>query len=151
MNENTISGDMIGVTLRQLGATSIREIHSMMHIATFDLGGGVEVSYVFNITKGNQYYLQRMRPYALPWGVFADAAQITRFIKEDIAKFRNAVNSSNFKRFVDVAEKMNMFVGQLEALFLSRNVNGGEFDRFDEELDKLLARAAELRDHADPL
>ncbi len=151
MNQNTISGDVIGVTLRQLGATSIREIHSMMHIASFTLEDGVEVVYVFNITKGNQYYLQRMRPYPLPWGVFADTAQITRFIKEDIAKFRNAAHSSNFNRFITMAENVNMLVGQLEELFLNSNVDSNEFHDFDQQLDHLLALATQLRSHADPL
>lgn len=151
MNENTISGDLIGVSLRQLGATSVREIRSMMHIATFDLGDGIEVSYVFNITKGNQYYLQRMRPYALPWGMFADAGQIVRFITSDIEKFRNAVNSSNFKEFVGLAEKTTMLVTQLEAVFLNNNVTPESLRAFDEELDKLLGKADDMREHASPL
>ena len=35
MNANSISGDMINFRLRQLGATSIREINSIMHIVRF--------------------------------------------------------------------------------------------------------------------
>ena len=53
MNANSISGDMINFRLRQLGATSIREINSIMHIVRFQLENGFEVAYVFNITKNN--------------------------------------------------------------------------------------------------
>ncbi len=151
MNENTINGDLIGVSLRQLGATSVREIRSMMHIATFDLGNGVEVSYVFNITKGNQYYLQRMRPYSLPWGVFADAAQIVRFITSDIKKFRNAVRSSNFNEFVSLAEKTTMLVTQLEAVFLNHNVTPESLQAFDATLEQLMMRADDMREQSSPL
>ena len=151
MNENTINGDIIGVSLRQLGATSVREIRSMMHIATFDLGDGIEVSYVFNITKGNQYYLQRMRPYALPWGMFADAAQIVRFITSDIEKFRNAVHSSNFKEFVGLAEKTTMLVSQLEAVFLNNNVTPASLPAFGDELGRLMSKTDDMREQASPL
>ena len=94
MNANSISGDMINFRLRQLGATSIREINSIMHIVRFQLENGFEVAYVFNITKNNKYFLQRMRPYALAHGKMADAESIVAFITEDIAKFRQAQRSS---------------------------------------------------------
>ena len=61
MNQNTVTGDYININLRQLGATSIKEFNSIMHIAEFDLGDGLIVSYVFNITRHNKYFLQRMR------------------------------------------------------------------------------------------
>lgn len=38
MNQNTVTGDYININLRQLGATSIKEFNSIMHIAEFDLG-----------------------------------------------------------------------------------------------------------------
>ena len=40
MNQNTVTGDFININLRQLGATSIKEFNSIMHIAEFDLGDG---------------------------------------------------------------------------------------------------------------
>ena len=55
MNQNTVTGDYININLRQLGATSIKEFNSIMHIAEFDLGDGLIVSYVFNITRHNKY------------------------------------------------------------------------------------------------
>ena len=61
MNQNTVTGDYININLRQLGATSIKEFNSIMHIAEFDLGDGLIVSYVFNITRHNKYFLQRMQ------------------------------------------------------------------------------------------
>lgn len=151
MNEDTVSGDMIGIALRQLGAVSVREIRSMMHLVNFELDDGFEVSYVFNITKGNQYYLQRMRPYAMPWGLFADTNQIIRFITQDIEKFRNACRSKNFKTFVATASKMNMLVGQLEELFLNCNVACKDLDQLDQQLDAVLDELTLLRGHTPPI
>lgn len=151
MNENTISGDLIGVALRQLGADSVREIRSMMHIANFVLDDGVEVTYVFNITKGNRYYLQRMHPYAMPWGLFADENQIIRFIREDIEKFRNAHRSRNFQKFVEAEGKVSGLVDKLEALFLSCNVDAGALDALGDKLDALQQELDILREHSKPV
>ena len=80
MNQNTVTGDYININLRQLGATSIKEFNSIMHIAEFDLGDGLIVSYVFNITRHNKYFLQRMQPYAMVHGKFASDQEIIDFI-----------------------------------------------------------------------
>ena len=124
MNANSITGDVINVRLRQLGASSIREINSIMHIVRFELESGFEVAYVFNITKDNKYFLQRMRPYALAHGKMADAESIVAFIEEDIEKFRRAQNSSNFDTFIKTANLMNTLTAKLEDMFLNHNVDG---------------------------
>ncbi len=124
MNANSITGDVINVRLRQLGASSIREINSIMHIVRFELESGFEVAYVFNITKDNKYFLQRMRPYALAHGKMADAESIVAFIEGDIEKFRRAQNSSNFDTFIKTANLMNTLTAKLEDMFLNHNVDG---------------------------
>ena len=87
MNQNTVTGDYININLRQLGATSIKEFNSIMHIAEFDLGDGLIVSYVFNITRHNKYFLQRMQPYAMVHGKFASDQEIIDFITADLKLF----------------------------------------------------------------
>ena len=52
MNANSITGDVINVRLRQLGASSIREINSIMHIVRFELESGFEVAYVSESSVG---------------------------------------------------------------------------------------------------
>lgn len=151
MNQNTISGDLIGIALRQLGAASIREISSIMHIVNFDLGDGTEVSYVFNITKNSRYFLQRMRPYPLPQGKFGDVQEIINYITEDIAAFRNAHNSSNFDKFVHVTGKMSQLTAKLEDLFLHHNIDGVELEGFHQQLESLVRAADVLKEHAKPL
>ena len=57
MNENTVTGDIIALKLRQLDTKDIRMIRSNMYFVDFELEDGTRVSYVFNITKGNKYFL----------------------------------------------------------------------------------------------
>ena len=90
MNRNTVSGDIIDWQLRQMGASNITFVNSNMYIVDFKLEGGLLVSYVFNITRGDKYFLQRMRPYAMVQGKYANTAQIAEFIEKDLSKFRNA-------------------------------------------------------------
>ncbi|MGE4549508.1 MAG: hypothetical protein AB7C89_08175, partial [Intestinibacillus sp.] len=144
-------GDLIGVVLRQLGASSIREISSIMHIVNFDLGDGTEVSYVFNITKNSRYFLQRMRPYPLPQGKFGDVQEIIEFITKDIAAFRNAHNSSNFNKFVHVTDKMSQLMVKMEDLFLHYNISGAELESFHQQLEALVRAADTLKNTAKSL
>mgnify|MGYP000967194873 FL=1 len=92
MNQNTVSGDIIAFNLKQLGATDIKVFDSRMHIANFDLGNGLVVSYVFNITRKDKFFLQRMRPYAMVKGKYADQREIIEFIKDDITRLKCLVS-----------------------------------------------------------
>ncbi len=151
MNANSITGDVINVRLRQLGACSIREINSIMHIVKFELDDGFEVDYVFNITKGNKYFLQRTRPYALAEGVLADAEAIVAFITEDISKFRSAQKSSNFRTFIQSAALMNILLEKLENLFLNRNVDGDLLANFNRCIENDCGFLDAMEKHSTPL
>ena len=122
MNQNTVTGDYININLRQLGATSIKEFNSIMHIAEFDLGDGLIVSYVFNITRHNKYFLQRMQPYAMVHGKFASDQEIIDFITADLKRFENAKNSHNFNTFLLISHLGHHITENIEQLFLNYNV-----------------------------
>ena len=119
MNKNTVSGDIIDWQLRQMGASNITFVNSNMYIVDFKLEGGLLVSYVFNITRGDKYFLQRMRPYAMVQGKYANTAEIAEFIEKDLSKFRNAERSSNFVKFIEISKKGAEFAEALENLFLN--------------------------------
>ncbi|MEF9839622.1 MAG: hypothetical protein RR275_02760 [Lachnospiraceae bacterium] len=138
MNQDSITGDIMGVTLRQLGATSIKVINSQMNIVDFELDGGLKVSYVFNITKNDKYFLQRMRPYAMTHGKFANDKDIVEFIKTDITKFRNASHSSNFQTFLNISETGNQMVQEMEHLFLNHNVGKETLEDVEQRMEQLI-------------
>ncbi|WP_130862335.1 hypothetical protein [Bacilliculturomica massiliensis] len=138
MNINSITGDLIEVSLRQLGASEIKMIKSDMFIVNFEVGDGMIVSYVFNITSGDKYFLQRMRPYAISHGKFADEREIVSFITKDLKKFQNAAQSSNFRLFVKEAEQINRMNECIEQLFLNHNVDSADLEKLGREIDGVI-------------
>ena len=151
MNKNTVSGDIVDWQLRQMGASNITFVNSNMYIVDFKLEKGLLVSYVFNITRGDKYFLQRMRPYAMVQGKYANTAEIAEFIEKDLSRFRNAEHSSNFDKFIEISKKGAEFAEALENLFLNYNVDKDEMERMDEKLDKLLEHLEQAREKAAPL
>ena len=109
------------------------------------------MAYVFNITKNNKYFLQRMRPYALAHGKMADAESIVAFISEDIAKFRQAQRSSNFHTFIETASLMNTLTAKLEELFLNNNVDGKLLTNFNHCIQNECDYVDALIDNSKPL
>lgn len=138
MNQNTVTGDFININLRQLGATSIKEFNSVMHIAEFDLGDGLIVSYVFNITRHNKYFLQRVQPYAMVHGKFASDQEIIDFITEDLKRFQNAKNSHNFNTFLIISHLGHHVTENIEQLFLNYNVDSDQLENIQDELEDSL-------------
>ena len=123
MNKNTVSGDIIAFNLKQLGATDIKVFDSRMHIANFDLGNGFVVSFVFNITRKDKFFLQRMRPYAMVKGKYADQKEIIAFIKDDIARFKKLIELDSIDKYVEIAEKIGNAYVRIEHNFLHLNVD----------------------------
>jgi len=123
MHEEYVSGDYIKMALRQLGPSEVVKLNSVLNIVSFDITEEVKVSYVFNITKENKFYVQRMKPYALSQGKFSTADQIIDFIQKDLAKFKNAAKSHNFENFLKINAYGNQMVANMEELFLNNNVD----------------------------
>ena len=134
-----------------MGASNITFVNSNMYIVDFKLEKGLLVSYVFNITRGDKYFLQRMRPYAMVQGKYANTAEIAEFIEKDLSRYRNAEHSSNFDKFIEISKKGAEFAEALENLFLNYNVDKDEMERMDEKLDKLLEHLEQAREKAAPI
>lgn len=149
MNRDSITGDIIGVTLRQLGATRVKEFNSHMHIVDFELENGLEVSYVFNITKNDKFFLQRMKPYAIPHGKFSSDKEIVEFIRTDIAKFRNASHSTNFNKFLKISEKGNELVYTMESLFLNHNVSEEILEMIEKNMNDSIREIKKYKEKAE--
>lgn len=151
MNKNSVSGDIVDLKLGQLGATQITKLRSYMYIVDFTLENGMKVSYVFNITKHDKYFLQRMRPYAMVQGKYADTKEITKFIKEDLRRFRTAERSSNFEEFVDVSRKGVELSHTLEDLFLHYNVDKATLDEMQGTLSRMMMHLEQLKTQLSPV
>lgn len=145
MNINSIEGDLIEVSLRQLGATRVKTHKSNLYFVDFDLGDNMLVSYVFNITSSDKFFLQRIRPYAIVHGKFANELEIVAFIKKDIAQFRNAARSKNYKFFVYQADRINHLNELIENLFLHHNVDREMLEKLSDRIDDLVSEINEIR------
>lgn len=141
--------DSIAMTLRQMGAT-VREIHGLVCFVRFDLNG-TELFYVYNLNADDQYYLQRVKPYPMSAGVFADSTAIAEYIERDVSAFRGAVRSGQFQPFVDANQRLTALVRALETAFMHSNVPDAAFAQIGTELDTLEKLLADLRQDADPL
>ncbi len=151
MNKNTVTGDFININLRQLGATSIKEFNSIMHIAEFDLGDGLIVSYLFNITRHNKYFLQRVEPYAMIHGKFASDQEIIDFITEDLKRFQNAKNSHNFDTFLIISHLGHHVTENIEKLFLNYNVDSENLENIQDEMENSLRHILSLFDNSEKI
>ncbi len=151
MNKNTVIGDIVDLKLGQMGATQITKLRSHMYIVDFTLDNGMKISYVFNITKHDKYFLQRMRPYAMVQGKYADTKEITKFIKEDLRRFRTAEHSTNFEEFVDVSRKGVQLSQELENLFLNYNVDKATLDEMQGTLNRMMLHLEQLKNQLSPV
>ncbi|CEH35095.1 hypothetical protein [Romboutsia lituseburensis] len=138
MNVNSAQGDAIETLLRQMGAYDIVKVRGLLYFMKFKLNDKFEISYSYNINAKKQYFLQRIKPYPIPQGVFSDEYEVVSFITKDLKKFNNAMNSSNFSLFLDVTKKVNSITSKMEDLFLNYNVDKNEFLRLNKELDDIV-------------
>lgn len=138
MNITTANGDMIEARLRLLGATKIEKVSGVLYFVKFELDNNIEVAYTYNINTKDKYFLQRIKPYPIPEGLFSDEEQVVEYIKRDMEKFKNAKNSSNFEHFIQLIQTMNQVSKDMENLFLNYNVESVD-------LQKLVAEFGEIR------
>lgn len=134
MNASSVKGDTIEARLRCLGADHIQQVQGILYFVTFKEGEH-EVSYCYNINAKNKYFLQRIKPYPLPEGLFSDEEQVVEFIKRDLKKFRNAKHSHNFTQFVHVTNLIAETTKEIETFFLNYNVDKECLDELAQELN----------------
>ncbi|MGL6174643.1 MAG: hypothetical protein ACRC1P_08565 [Cellulosilyticaceae bacterium] len=137
MNQTLAQGDTIETRLRLMGATDVQRVQGILYYVTFAFEDGNEVSYVYNINAKGQYFLQRIKPYPLPEGIFSNVEQVVEFIKRDFKKFKNAKNSSNFPQFLELTNTMNLVSHDMESFFLNYNVDNKYIMQLVEDLESM--------------
>lgn len=142
------NGNMIETRLRLLGATKIEKVSGVLYFVKFELDDHLEVSYAYNINAKDKYFLQRVKPYPIPEGLFSDEEQVVAFIQRDLQKFKNAQHSRNFKSFVELGRTMNQVSKDMESLFLNYNVEKVDIDRLIKEFKLIQKTIQESKDHS---
>lgn len=152
MITTSFSGELIGASLRQLGASEIREVRNgILYIIKFEINEELNVIYVLDITKRDKYFLQRVSPYPMSYGRFTSAGEVIEFIEQDIKKFENATHSHNFNKFIQIADSVTRLSHAMELLFLERNVSKEDMDRIYESLNKNIDMLREIKENSDKI
>ena len=137
MDPSAIEGSMIEVILRQAGASEVTKIAGFQYYIIFKLRDDYSLAYAYNVNVNNEYFLQRVHPYPISHGSFANEQELVDFIKTDVAKFRQAIRSSNFAKFVEVTQKIQELTEKMERLFLNYNVDGDKLLNIDQGFDRI--------------
>lgn len=137
-NLNNAYGDTIETRLRYIGATNIKKIHGILYFIEFKVDDKLKVSYTYNINSKNKYYLQRIKPYPIPQGVFDKEYEIVSFIEQDIKKFLNAKKSNNFELFLEITDELNTISVDIENIFLNYNMEKTDLENLKNKLDNIL-------------
>ena len=151
MDLNTFEADSIELLLRQLGATEIKKVRGILYFIEFDIDEDLQVSYCYNINKKGKYFLQRINPYPISEGVFETEIEVVTFITKDLKKLQNAKNSTNFKKFLEITNKVNKMTDTIEYLFLNYNVDGEDLDTLNRELDDISTTVDAIESNAKEL
>lgn len=133
---------MINVMLRQMGAVSIKTSPAYINIAKFEIGD-LRVTYMYE-AKEEVIYLQRVSPYPMMIGKIYNEQQVVEIIAADLRKFRNAYNSSNFSKFLHIANDVVTVDREMENLFMRHNVAKEDLEEIETMMDKIHDKLAEM-------
>lgn len=122
MARSSVSADMLHLSLKQLGATTIQSGTSRVAVVKFEINPELTVSYFYYIKDEEKIYLQRIEPYPVRNYRFETVENIISFIKKDVEQFENASKSTNFKLFLNIIHTNYEVRRELEELFLLHNV-----------------------------
>lgn len=139
---NIVSDDMINLVLRQMGAVSIKTSPAYINIAKFEIGN-LRLTYMYEV-KEEDIYLQRISPYPMMIGKIYNEQQVVEIIANDLKKFKNAYSSSNFSKFISIANDVVPFDKEIENLFMSHNVSKEDLEEVEQMMDKVHDKLSEL-------
>ena len=127
--------DHIGMLLRQMGA-DVTQINGLVCFVRFHIGD-TELFYVYNLNDDDAYYLQRVKPYPMSAGVFADAAQIADYIQRDVNAFRGATENADFTAYVETNRRLAALIKTLEDAYMGPGLPDAAVERVNECLTAL--------------
>ncbi|MBN2259518.1 MAG: hypothetical protein JW702_03185 [Clostridiales bacterium] len=136
MSSRLIRHEICKDELKKLGARVI-DIQGVMSLLKFNLDG-TAISYIYHLNDDNTYFLERIKPYAMPVGEYDTEEEIVDTVKIDIEQFRNAMRSHNFSKFIEIDYNIAKLVRLFEDLYLYYNIKRENLDVLDNEIHLLL-------------
>jgi hypothetical protein len=135
MNVNSTTQDILNMELKQIGA-KVRSVHGIVCYISFFVAN-IKITYLYNINKNNDFFLQRINPYPLSVGVFKKQSDIVNFIKKDIKRFEAASQHSCFQRYIDLNLGFYESLNKMENLFIDHDMSQKNFKKLESALDSL--------------
>jgi len=135
--------------LRQMGA-DVEVVNSKLCYVKFNING-IDLSYVYNINKKNEYFLERIKPYPLPLKAFKSEEDVVDIIAIDIEQFKNVSSSKNVDDFIDFLKQMKLAVNKFEDLILYYNVSKEDISEFQDILSNLNKKIDQSKEASDRL
>ena len=77
-------------------------------------------------------------------GEIYNEQQVVEIIANDLKKFKNAYSSSNFSKFISIANDVVSFDKEIENLFMSHNVSKEDLEEVEQMMDKVHDKLSEL-------
>ncbi len=130
-----IRHDICKQELSEFGA-EVLDVSTTMTYVIFDLGEAT-VAYIYNVSPEDKFHFERAKPYAMDIGIYETETEIVDIIKNDIKQFKNAMNSSNFKRFIEIDRQIAKTVRTFEDLYLYYNIDNAALDKLSAEVERL--------------
>lgn len=137
LTTDRVASDMINMMVKQLGATSVKNIPAHINIYEFEINDELTIKYMLDLRRDHAIYLRRVNPYPMLLGKFYDETDVVEFIRRDISKFKNASKTDKFSKFLELADNLTQFNREIEQLFLNRKVPTAAFEEFSEEMDRV--------------
>ncbi len=119
--------------LIQIGA-NVQVVNGKMVYVKIKLDQSVEVAYVYHINKNNKYFLERIKPYPLPLKEFNTTQEVIETIKIDVNQYRNAINSNNISKFIQINKNLHQTIKSFEDLFLYYNIDAETINSIKESI-----------------
>lgn len=146
MSSRLIRHEICKDELRSLGA-HVLDIQGIMFYVKFKING-FKISYIYHLNPDNTYFLERVKPYSMVVGDFKLEEDIVDVIKIDIEQFKNAMQSNNFTKFIDVDNNISKLVRIFEDLYLYYNIEPEDIDRINHEIKELLYVIKDIKSHS---
>ena len=144
LTADKVASDMIDMMMKQLGATSIKNMPAHINVYEVEVNGQLAIKYMLDLRRDHAMYLRRVNPYPMLLGKFYGETDVVEFIRRDISKFKNASKTDKFSKFLELADNLTQFNREIEQLFLNRKVPTAAFEEFSEEMEHIRATIEQI-------
>ena len=109
------------------------------------------MAYSFNVNHKNEYSLHRTAPYSFFKGKITTAREVIDLVKSDLARFKNAANSTNFAEFIETINEIHAIGEDMDHMFLHFNVDKEALSAIRDELKIIRGQIDKVKTDAEKI